>query len=144
MSAILAAADNNFAQFGLVVMGLLTVGFIVNVSALHSKDLHRKSSHATSLLIVALLIETAVWTVRSFHGGSEAGGFWGIVVGGCVHGISAVLGLMAISEHRVVGRWPHGRRRSSWGFLLNVIALIVLAVWFWLGANPKVYERIFR
>jgi len=144
IALLAAAAEHTFAEFGLVVMGLLVIAFIINVASSYSKDMNRKSSHATSLLFIALLIETSVWTVRSFHGGSQAGAFWAVVVAAGVHCVSAVLALFAIREHRDVGRWPHGRRRASWGFSLNVIALLVLAAWFWLGANPKVYKRIFE
>ena len=64
MSALLAAEEHTFAEFGLVVMGLLVVAFIINVASSYSKDMNRKSSHSTSLLFIALLIETSVWTVR--------------------------------------------------------------------------------
>ena len=144
MTAFLAATEHNFAEFGLVCMGLLTVAFIMNVSSLQTKDMNRKSAHATSLLLIALLIESSTWTIRAFHGGSEAGAFWSIGVAAGVHCVSAVLALIAIGEHRAVGRWPHGRRRASWGFWLNVSALFALAAWFWLGANPTVFKRIFE
>ena len=125
-------------------MGLLVVAFIINVASSHTKDMNRKSSHATSLLFSAFFIEVSTWTVRAFHGGTQAGAFWAIVAAAGVHSVSAVIGLFAIREHRNVGRWPHGRRRAAWGFWLNVIALLVLATWFWLGANPNVYKRIFE
>ena len=144
MIPLLAAAERDFAQFGLIPMGLLVVAFIINVASSYTKDMNRKSSHATSLLFIALFIEAATWTVRAFHGGSEIGAFWAIIAAAGVHFASAVIGLFAIREHREVGRWPHGRRRASWGFWLNVIALLVLAAWFWLGANPIVYKRIFE
>ncbi len=144
MSALLAAAPpRNYAQFGLLPMALITVAFIINVASSHTKDMNRKSSHATSLFLIALLIEVSTWTVRAFHGGSEAGAFWAVISAVLIHCMSAVLALFAIREHRTVGRWPYGRRRSAWGFWLNVIALLVLAAWFWLGANPKVHERFF-
>ena len=73
IALLAAAAEHTFAEFGLVVMGLLVIAFIINIASSYSKDMNRKSSHATSLLFIALLIETSVWTVRSFHGGSQAG-----------------------------------------------------------------------
>ncbi len=143
MSALLAATDRTYVEFGLLFMGLLTVAFIINVASSQTKDMNRKSSYATGVLFIALFIEVSTWTVRAFRGGSEAGAFWAIVSATAVHAVSAVSALLAIHEHREIGKWPHGRRRASWGFWLNVIALLVLAAWFWLGANPTVYKRFF-
>lgn len=144
MSALLAATERSYGEFGLFPMAMFVIAIIINLASWHSKDMNRKSTHATTLLFIALLIESSVWTVRTFRGGSEVGSFWALIGAAVVHGASATIGLFAIREHREVGRWPHGRRRASWGFWLNVIALLILAAWFWLGANPTVYKRIFE
>lgn len=143
MNAILAA-ENNYALLGIVPTCVLVVALIINVSSLQTKDMNRKSCHATTLLFIAFIIGTAAWTVRAFGGGSEVGVFWAVLAAVLLHIISAALGLLAIWEHRTIGRWPHGRRRATWGFWLNVIALAVLAAWFYLCAAPKIYRRIFE
>lgn len=144
MNAVLAVAEQTYAWLGMVPAGVITVALIINVSSLHTKDMNRKSGHATSLLFIALIIETAAWTVRAFGGGTETGVFWAAITSATLHAISAVVALWAFWEHRTVGRWPYGRRRASWGFWLNVIALLALAAWFYLGQNPKLYKRIFE
>jgi hypothetical protein len=144
MNGLLAAFESDFAKFGLVPMGALIIAFIVNVASWHKKDMNRKSLVAASLLFIALFIASATWTVRAFHGGSQIGAFWAVVAAAGVHCVSAVIALLAIHEHRTIGRWPHGRRRASWGFWLNVLALFVITAWFWLGVNPIVYQRIFE
>lgn len=144
MNAVLAVAEQTYAWLGMVPAGVITVALIINVSSLHTKDMNRKSGHATSLLFIALIIESAAWTVRAFGGGTETGVFWAVITSATLHAISAVVALWAFWEHRTVGRWPYGRRRASWGFWLNVIALLALAAWFYLGQNPKLYKRIFE
>ena len=144
MSTLLAIVDQNYAWLGMVPAGALTVALIINVSSLYSRDMNRKSGHATNLLFIALILEAAAWTVRVFGGGTETGVFWIIVTSVALHVVSAAVALWAFWEHRTIGRWPHGRRRATWGFWLNVIALLVIAAWFHLGANPKLYKRIFE
>ncbi len=143
MSTVLAFVDQSYAWIGMVPILVIGVGLIINVASFQTKDLNRKSGHAANLLFIALIIEAATGTVRAFGGASETGAFWAIIAAASVHWASAVVALLAIREHLMVGRWPHGRRRSAWGFWLNVIALLVLAAWFWLGATPAVYKRIF-
>ena len=144
MSTLLATVDQNYAWLGMVAAGGIAVALIINVSSFQTKDMNRKSGHAANLLCIALILEAAAWTVRGFGGGTEAGVFWIIVTGALLHVISAALALWAFWEHRTIGRWPHGRRRATWGFWLNIIALIFIAAWFYLGENPKVYKRIFE
>lgn len=144
MSTLLAIVDQNYVWLGMVPAGALTIALIINVSSLHTKDMNRKSGHATNLLFIALILEAAAWTVRVFGGGTETGVFWIIVTSVALHVVSAAVALWAFWEHRTIGRWPHGRRRATWGFWLNVIALLVIAAWFHLGANPKLYKRIFE
>ena len=144
MSAVLAIVQHSYAWLGLVPVAVLTVAIIVNVSSFQTKDLNRRSGHAANLLFIALIIETAAWTVRAFGGGTETGAFWAVIVAAFLHVASAVLALWAFWEHRKIGRWPYGRRRATWGFWLNVFALIVLSGWFYLFANPKLYQRIFE
>jgi hypothetical protein len=126
MNTLFAVVDQNYAWIGMVPVGIIVVGLIINVSSLHSKDMNRKSGLATNLFFIALLVEAAAWMVRAFGGGTETGVFW------------------TVAEHRAIGRWPHGRRRAIFGFWLNVIALLVIAAWFYLGTNPKLYKRIFE
>jgi fatty acid desaturase len=142
MKMLLASIDQNYAWVGLVPVGMLVVGFIINVSSLHSKDMNRKSGIATNLFFIALLVEAAAWMVRAFGGGTETGVFWTVVTSALLHLLSGVVALWAIVEHRVIGRWPHGRRRANWGFWLNLIALALIAAWFYLNTNPKLYKRI--
>ncbi len=144
MNALLAVAEQNFAFLGAVATGAFTIALIVNVSSLYSKDMNRKSGHAATLLFLALILESATWTVRTFGGGRETGAFWVIVAAAVLHVLSATIALRACWEHRTIGRWPHGRRRAAWGFWLNVIALLTLAAWFYLGENPVMYKRIFE
>lgn len=143
MNMFLAAIDQTYAWIGLVPVGMIVVGLIINVASLHSKDMNRKSGIATNLFFIALLIEAAVWMVRTFGGGTETGAFWTIVTSTFFHVLSAGIALAAIAEHRAIGRWPHGRRRATWGFWLNVFALLIIAAWFYLGTNEKLYKRIF-
>ena len=145
MSPALAVLDlQNVAWVGLVPIGIVTAALIMNVSSLQTRDMNRKSCLAANLLFVALLIEAAGWTVRSFRGGSETGAFWAIMVAAVLHVASGVVALRAWWEHRTIGRWPYGRRRATAGFWLNVIALLAIAAWFYLCANPQVFKRIFE
>ncbi len=144
MSIPLAIVDQSYATIGMVVTAMMTAALIINVASLHTKDMNRKSGHAVTLLFLAFILEAAAWTVRAFGGGTERGAFWINIIAAALHVISAALALSAFFEHRTIGRWPHGRRRATWGFWLNVLALLVLAAWFYLGANPTVYKRIFE
>lgn len=144
MNGFLAALDDNYAWLGLVPAGAIVVALIINVSSLRSKDMNRKSGIAVNLLFIALLIEAATWTVRAFGGGTATGTFWAVATAASLHVLSGALALWAIWEHSTIGRWPHGRRRATWGFWLNVIALLAIAGWFYLGENPKLYKRIFE
>jgi hypothetical protein len=144
MNGLLAALDQNYAWLGLVPAGAMVVALIINVASLRGKDMNPKSGLATNLLFVALLIEAATWTVRSFGGGHATGIFWTIATAAFLHFLSGAVALWAFWEHATIGRWPHGRRRATWGFWLNVIALLVIAAWFYLGENPKLYKRIFE
>jgi hypothetical protein len=143
MNALLAA-ESSSAFLGIVPTGMLVVAIIINVSSLQTKDTNRKSCHAATLLFIALILGTAAWTVRSFGGGSEVGVFWALIAAALLHIVSAAIGLLAYREHRTIGRWPYGRRRATWGFWLNVIALAALAAWFYVCADPKLYKRIFE
>lgn len=143
MNMPLAAVDQSYAWIGMLPVGVITIALIINVSSLHTKDMNRKSGHATTLLFIALIIEAAAWTVRSFGGGTETGVFWVVAAAVALHIVSAAIGLRAYWEHRTIGRWPHGRRRATAGFWLNVTALFAIAGWFYLGANPALYKRIF-
>ena len=142
MSALLAALDSKYALIGMVPAGVIVAGLIINVSSLHTRDMNRKSGLATNLFFIALLVEAAVWMVRAFGGGNETGVFWTVVVCAFLHVLSAAVALWAVCEFRTIGKWPYGRRRATWGFWLNVIALTVIAAWFYLGTNPKLYKRI--
>ena len=144
MLPLVIAVDQGVALLGMVPVAVFVVALIMNVSSFQTKDMNRKSGHATNVLFIALIVESGAWAVRSFGGGTEVGVFWVLVTAGVLHIISAVIGLRAYLEHRTVGRWPHGRRRATWGFRLNVVALMVLAGWFYLGTNPKLYKRIFE
>ena len=144
MNTLLAVADKNYAFLGMAAVGAITVALIINVSSLHTKDMNRKSGHATTLLFIAFMIEAGAWTVRTFGGGDETGVFWAIITAAFMHVISAAVALCAYWEHRTIGRWPNGRRRATWGFWLNFIALIVIAAWFYLGEDPTLYKRIFE
>ena len=143
MSTALAVVDQGYAWLGMVPVLVISAGLIMNVASFQTKDLNRKSGHAANLLFLALIIEAATATVSAFGGASETGAFWAIIAAASFHWASGVVALLAIREHRLVGKWPHGRRRSAWGFWLNVAVLLILAAWFWLGANPAVYKRIF-
>ena len=143
MNALLAVMDQNYAWLGMVPAAVIVIALIINVASLHTKDMNRKSGLATNLLFIALLIEAAAWMVRAFGGGTETGVFWTVVASASLHIFSAALALWAVWEFRTIGRWPHGRRRATWGFWLNVIALLVIAAWFYLGANQKLFKRIF-
>ena len=144
MNTLLAALDQNYPWLGIVPAGVITAALIMNVSSFQTKDMNRKSGHATNLLFIALILEAAAWTVRALGGGTETGVFWTIITSVVLHVVSAALALWAFWEHRTIGRWPHGRRRATWGFWLNVVALLVIAAWFYLAANPKLYKRIFE
>ena len=144
MSMILAAVDQNYAWLGMVPAVLITIALILNVASFQTKDMNRKSGHAANLLFIALIIEAAAWTVRAFGGGTETGVFWAVVAAAVLHVFSAAVALWAFWEHRTIGRWPHGRRRATWGFWLNVLALLFIAAWFYLGAKPAIYKRIFE
>ena len=143
MNIVLADIDQGYAWIGLVPVGLMVAGLIINVASLGTKDMNRKSGIATNLLFIALLIEAAAWMVRTFGGGNETGAFWTVAACAFLHLLSAVVALWAVAEHRVIGKWPHGRRRAIWSFWLNVVAMFVIAAWFYLGTNPKFYKRIF-
>lgn len=142
MTTLLAAINQSYAWLGLLPMGVLAIGLIINVASLGTNDMNRKSGIATNLFFIALLVEAAVWMVRTFGGGNETGAFWTIVTSTVLHLVSATIALRAVAEHRTIGRWPHGRRRATWGFWLNVIALFLITAWFYLGSNPKLYRRI--
>ena len=144
MNVSLAIREQNYAWLGLAPVAVITVAFIINVSSLQTKDMNRKSCLAANLLFIALLIESAGWTVRAFGGGTETGVFWAVIVAVCVHVVSTVIALRAFWEHRTIGRWPYGRRRATWGFWLNIFALLILSAWFYLCANPTIYKRIFE
>ncbi len=144
MNGLVAAIDPKHAWVGLVPAGAIVVALIINVASLRGKDMNQKSGLATNLLFVALLIEAATWTVRVFGGGNATGAFWTIVAAAFLHVLSGAVALRAFWEHATIGRWPHGRRRATWGFWLNIIALLAIAAWFYLGENPKLYKRIFE
>lgn len=143
MSIAVESMGSSMAWVGLVPASVIVVMLIINVSTLHTKDMNRKAGHATNLLFAALLVEAAAWTVRVFGGGSVTGVFWAVIVCVLLHTVSAGIALWAIWEFRIIGRWPYGRRRATWGFWLNVIALFSIAAWFYLGLNPELYRRIF-
>ena len=143
MNTLFAVVDQNYAWLGMVPVGMIVVGLIINVASLHSKDMNRKSGIATNLFFIALLVEAAAWMVRAFGGGTETGVFYIVATSALLHLLSAVVALGAVAEHRAIGKWPHGRRRAIWGFWLNVIALLLIAAWFFLGTNPVLYKRIF-
>ena len=134
----------NYAWMGLFPIAVFTVALIINVSSLQTKDMNRKSCLAANLLFVALIIEAAGWTVRAFRGGSETGVFWAVMVAAFLHIASGAVALRAWWEHRTIGRWPYGRRRATCGFWLNVAALLAIAGWFYICANPKLFKRIFE
>jgi hypothetical protein len=134
----------NFAWMGLFPIAICTIALIINVSSLQTKDMNRKSCLAANVLFVAFIIEAAAWTVRAFGGGSENGVFWAVIVAAFLHIASAAVALRAWWEHRTIGRWPYGRRRATCGFFLNVVALLGIAAWFHLCANPKLFKRIFE
>jgi hypothetical protein len=134
----------NYAWLGLVPIGVFSIALIINVSSLQTKDMNRNSCLAANLLFIALIIEATGWTVRAFGGASETGVFWAVIVAMLLHIVSGAVALKAYWEHRTIGRWPYGRRRAKCGFWLNVIALLVLAAWFYLCTNPKLYKRIFE
>lgn len=143
--ALVAVLDlQNFAWMGLFPIAALTAALIINVSSLQTKDMNRKSCLAANLLFVALIIEAAGWTVRAFRGGSETGVFWAVMVAALLHIASGAVALRAWWEHRTIGRWPYGRRRATCGFFLNVLALLAIAAWFHLCANPKHFKLIFE
>jgi len=144
MNFSLALVDQSYAWLGLVPAAAVVAALIFNVSSSGLRDMNRKSAVATNLLLIALLVEIASWTVRSFGGGTPIGLYWVLVSCAILHVISASIGLGAISEFRTIGRWPYGRRRATWGFWLNVIALLLLAAWFYLALNEKLFDRIFR
>ena len=144
MNGFLAALDQNYAWLGLVPAGAVLVALIINVASLRGKDMNHKSGMAVNLLFAALLIESAAWTVRAFGGGTLTGVFWTVVAAAGLHVLSGAVALWAFWEHATIGRWPHGRRRATWSFWLNVIALAAIAGWFYLGENPKIYKRIFE
>ena len=144
MNGFLAALDQNYAWLGLAPAGAVLVALIINVASLRGKDMNRKSGIAMNLLFTALLIEAAAWTVRAFGGGTLTGVFWTVAAAAVLHVFSGAVALRAFWEHATIGRWPHGRRRATWGFWLNVIALLAIAGWFYLGENPKLYKRIFE
>ena len=143
--ALLAVLDlQNVAWMGLFPIAVCTAALIINVSSLQTKDMNRKSCLAANLLFVALIIEAAAWTVRAFGGGSETGVFWAVMGAAFLHVASGTVALRAWWEHRMIGRWPYGRRRATAGFFLNVLALLAIASWFHLCANPKIFKRIFE
>jgi len=144
MSTFLAILDKNYAFLGLGTVIAITIALAINVSSLQTKDMNRKSGHATTLLFVAFILTAGSWTVRTFGGGNETGAFWTLIAAAFLHVISAAVGLWAYWEHRTIGRWPNGRRRATWGFCLNVSALIFLAAWFYLGKDPALYKLIFE
>jgi len=144
MTFIFAIADQAYAWIGLVPAAAVVAALIFNVASSGTRDMNRKSAIATNLLLIALLIEAATLTVRSFDGGTPTGAFWAIVACVVLHVLSASIGLGAIFEFRTIGRWPYGRRRADWGFWLNVIMLLVLAAWFYLLTDEKLFNRIFR
>lgn len=144
MNFTFALVDQTYAWVGLVPAGAVVAALIFNVSSSGTRDMNRKAGTATNLLLIALLIEAATLTVRSFGGGTQTGAFWAVVICAVLHVVSAAIALGAIWEFRTIGRWPYGRRRATWGFWLNVLALIVLAGWFYLLTDEKVFNRIFR
>ncbi len=134
----------SYAWLGLIPAAAIVAALIFNVSTFVTKDLNRKAGVATSLLLIAMLVETATWTVRSFDGGRPGGAF--VVLAACavLHIISASHALGAFWEFRTIGRWPYGRRRATWGFWLNVIALLALSGWFFLLSNERYSNRLLR
>lgn len=144
MNIASAAAGESLGWMGLVVAGALVVAFIVNIVSFGNRDMNQKSSIATSLMLIAFLLETASWTVRSFRGGTANGVFVTIVLCAVLHVVSGSICLGAVWEFRTIGRWPYGHRRATLGFWLNVIALVVLAAWFYLATSEKLYNRLFN
>jgi hypothetical protein len=144
MNFDIAMVDQSYAWLGLVPAAAIVAALIFNVATFSTRDMNRKAGVATNLLLIALLIEAASWTIRSYGGGTPVGVFWAIVICVVLHTVSASIALGAIWEFRTIGKWPYGRRRATWGFWLNVVALLVLAAWFYLAMNEKLYNRIFR
>ena len=144
MNGFLALIDQSYAALGLLPAGIIGGALLINVASLRGRDMNRKSGIAANLLFIALLIESAAWTVRAFGGGTTTGVFWTVVAAAFLHVLSGTIALWAFWEHSTIGRWPHGRRRATWGFWLNVIALLAISGWFYLGVNPKLYKRIFE
>ena len=89
-------------------------------------------------------INAGNFTANGVRGGSETGAFWAVVVAAFLHIASGAVALRAWWEHRTIGRWPYGRRRATCGFFLNVAALLAIAAYFHLCANPKLFKRIFE
>ena len=139
----LAVLDANYAWLGLVPAGVLVVALIMNVASFGTRDLNRKAGVSANLFFIALLVENATYMIRNFGGGSEKGMNAMLVCAVLLHIVSAGIALRAIFEFRTIGKWPYGRRRATWGFWLNVIALLVIAAWFFLAANPRLYDRVF-
>jgi hypothetical protein len=144
MNFTIAVVYESYAWLGLVPAAAVVAALIFNVSTFGTRDMNRKAGVATNLLLIALLVEFAAWTVRSYGGGTRTGVFGAIVICAILHVISASIALGAIWEFRTIGKWPYGRRRATWGFWLNVIALLVLAAWFYLATDEKLFNRIFR
>ena len=144
MNEFLAVIDQSYALLGLVPAAILGVALLINVASMRGKDMNRNSGVAINLLFIALLIESAAWTIRTFGGGTTTGVFWTVVAAAFMHVLSGMIALRAFWEHATIGRWPHGRRRATWGFLLNVAALLAISGWFYLGINTQLYRRIFE
>lgn len=143
MMEMLAVPDPGNAWMGLVPAAAIVIALIVNTASLGKRDTNYKCAFATNILCVALLVESAAWTVAIFGGGTSIGIYWALVTGGALHVVAALVAAKGLWEFRSRTHWSHGRQRATWGIWLSIAMLCVLSAWFYLRSHDEVAERIF-
>ena len=143
MTGFLALPDPENAWMGLVPAAVIVIALIVNTASLGKRDTNYKCAFATNILCVALLVESAAWTVEIFGGGTSIGIYWALVTGGALHIVAASVAAKGLWEFRSRTHWSHGRQRATWGIWLSIAMLFVLAAWFHLQSHQDLAERIF-
>ena len=143
MMGFLAVPDPGNAWMGLLPAAAIVIALIVNTASLGKRDTNYKCAFATNILCVALLVESAAWTVEIFGGGTSIGIYWALVVGGALHVVAAIVAAKGLWEFRSRTHWSHGRQRATWGIWLSIAMLFVLSAWFYRHSHQELAERIF-
>jgi hypothetical protein len=143
MTLASAEFDPKYAWVGFAPVAVIVIALITNVASMRGRDTNFKCAMGANVLFFALLIECAAWMLAVFGGGTDTGFFWTAVVCTALHVAAACIAMLGLREIRLVPKWAHGRQRAIMGFWLNVLMLLMLAAWFYLQVNERLWNRIF-